>query len=146
MTLPEFKGIFYYEYSHRVLGRGIGLVFALPFLWFLLTGRVERRRRKALLGLFLSFFFVRETKPYAQLESSLTNSSTHVDPSPTQQTESNNEPSFFKIFLLTSWKDRALFSASQAGMINNLNDGMIWGLVPIFLAGAGLNTHPEHHS
>ncbi|MBT3369630.1 MAG: heme A synthase [Rhodospirillaceae bacterium] len=53
MTLPEFKGIFYYEYSHRVLGRGIGLVFALPFLWFLLTGRVERRRRKSLLGLFL---------------------------------------------------------------------------------------------
>ncbi len=53
MTLPEFKGIFYYEYSHRVLGRAIGLAFALPFLWFLLTGRIERRRRKALLGLFL---------------------------------------------------------------------------------------------
>jgi MFS family permease len=40
---------------------------------------------------------------------------------------------------LTSWKDRALFSASQAGMINNLNDGMVWGLVPIFLAGNGLS-------
>jgi len=53
MTLAEFKGIFYYEYSHRVLGRGIGLVFALPFLWFLFTGRIERRRRKALAGLFL---------------------------------------------------------------------------------------------
>ena len=53
MTLPEFKGIFYYEYSHRVLGRGIGLAFAVPFLWFLLTGRIERRRRKTLLGLFL---------------------------------------------------------------------------------------------
>jgi MFS family permease len=38
---------------------------------------------------------------------------------------------------LTSWKDRALFAASQAGMVNNLNDGMVWGLVPIFLAGAG---------
>ncbi|MDA1100380.1 MAG: COX15/CtaA family protein [Proteobacteria bacterium] len=53
MTLSEFKGIFYYEYSHRVLGRGIGLVFAVPFLWFLLTGRIERRRRKVLYGLFL---------------------------------------------------------------------------------------------
>lgn len=53
MTLSEFKGIFYYEYSHRVLGRGIGLVFALPFLWFLVTGRIERRRRMALAGLFL---------------------------------------------------------------------------------------------
>lgn len=53
MTLAEFKGIFYYEYSHRVLGRGIGLVFALPFLWFFFTGRIERHRRKALIGLFL---------------------------------------------------------------------------------------------
>ncbi|NQV58500.1 MAG: COX15/CtaA family protein [Alphaproteobacteria bacterium] len=53
MSLSEFKDIFYYEYSHRVLGRSIGLVFAVPFLWFLLTGRIERRRRKALLGLFL---------------------------------------------------------------------------------------------
>jgi MFS family permease len=40
--------------------------------------------------------------------------------------------------LLTSWRDRALFAASQAGMVNNLNDGMVWGLVPIFLAGLGL--------
>jgi len=53
MTLAGFKGIFYYEYSHRVLGRAIGLVFALPFLWFLFTGRIERRRRKVLAGLFL---------------------------------------------------------------------------------------------
>jgi len=53
MTLAEFKGIFYYEYSHRVLGRGIGLVFALPFLWFLFSGRIEKHRRKALFGLFL---------------------------------------------------------------------------------------------
>jgi cytochrome c oxidase assembly protein subunit 15 len=53
MTLSEFKSIFFYEYSHRVLGRGIGLVFAAPFLLFLLTGRIERRRRMALLGLFL---------------------------------------------------------------------------------------------
>ncbi len=53
MTLSEFKGIFYYEYSHRVLGRGIGLVFAVPFLWFLLTGRIERRRRAAIFALFV---------------------------------------------------------------------------------------------
>ena len=53
MSLAEFKNIFYYEYSHRVLGRSIGLVFAVPFLWFLLTGRIERRRWKSLTGLFL---------------------------------------------------------------------------------------------
>jgi len=87
----------------------------------------------ALLGLFLSFFFVRETKPYAQLEAKNENPKSKI------QNPKSNEPSFAQILLLTSWKDRALFSASQAGMINNLNDGMVWGLVPIFLAGAGLS-------
>ncbi|MDP6565504.1 MAG: COX15/CtaA family protein [Alphaproteobacteria bacterium] len=53
MSLEEFKGIFYYEYSHRVLGRGISLVFAVPFLVFLLSGRLERRRLPSLVGLFL---------------------------------------------------------------------------------------------
>ena len=46
--------------------------------------------------------------------------------------------SFAQILLLTSWKDRALFAASQAGMINNLNDGLAWGLFPLFFAEAGL--------
>ncbi len=52
MTLVEFKSIFYFEYAHRMLGRFIGLEFALPFIWFLLTGRIERGRRLALFGLF----------------------------------------------------------------------------------------------
>jgi MFS family permease len=47
--------------------------------------------------------------------------------------------SFAQVLLLTSWKDRALFAVSQAGLVNNLNDGLVWGLVPIFLAGAGLS-------
>ena len=42
MSLAEFKEIFWWEYIHRLWGRLIGLVFALPFLWFLLTGRVRR--------------------------------------------------------------------------------------------------------
>src|SRR5262249_39085446 len=41
--------------------------------------------------------------------------------------------------LLTSWKDRALFCASQAGMVNNLNDGMAWGLFPLYFASQGLS-------
>jgi MFS family permease len=81
----------------------------------------------ALLGLLFSLFLVRETRGYARLESNnqllITN---------------NSSPTFAQILLLTSWKDRALFAVSQAGMVNNLNDGMVWGLVPIFLAGAGL--------
>jgi MFS family permease len=47
--------------------------------------------------------------------------------------------SFGQIFMLTSWKNRSLFAASQAGLVNNLNDGLVWGLIPIFLAGAGLS-------
>jgi cytochrome c oxidase assembly protein subunit 15 len=43
MSLDEFKGIFYWEYGHRVLGRVIGLVYFLPFVAFLLMKRIERR-------------------------------------------------------------------------------------------------------
>ena len=53
MTLDEFKGIFWWEYFHRVLGRTIGLVFFLPFLYFLLRGRVERPLVPKLAGIFL---------------------------------------------------------------------------------------------
>jgi len=42
MELEEFKTIFWWEYIHRLWGRLIGLVFALPFLWFLVTGRIRR--------------------------------------------------------------------------------------------------------
>ena len=42
MTLGEFQTIFWWEYVHRLWGRLIGLVFALPFLWFLITGRLRR--------------------------------------------------------------------------------------------------------
>jgi MFS family permease len=78
----------------------------------------------ALLGLLFSLFFVRETRPFAQLEAQ--NSATAT---------TDDQPSFAQILLLTSWKNKTLFSISQAGMVNNLNDGMVWGLLPLFLAG-----------
>ena len=94
----------------------------------------------AVLGLIFSIFFVQETRGHARLEAErsllqggVNSPSLNVDPPPAR-----SNPSFAQILLLTSWKDRALFAASQAGMVNNLNDGMVWGLVPIFLAGAGL--------
>jgi len=43
------------------------------------------------------------------------------------------------IFWDTTWKDNTLGSVTQAGLINNLNDGMAWGLFPILLAGKGFN-------
>lgn len=77
----------------------------------------------ATLGLLLSAFFARETKPFAALEAKA-----HSAAPP------NARLSFWHISL----KDPTLSSISQAGMINNLNDGMAWGLFPLIFASAGL--------
>ncbi len=79
----------------------------------------------ALIGLGLSAFAVRDTAEFALLEARRAGG-----PAPAR--------SFGQILLLTSWKDRTLFAASQAGLANNLNDGAMWGLLPILLATRGL--------
>jgi cytochrome c oxidase assembly protein subunit 15 len=43
MTLDQFKGIYWWEYAHRMLGRLIGVVVLLPLVYFWATGRIERR-------------------------------------------------------------------------------------------------------
>ena len=53
MTLAEFKGIFFWEYTHRLLGRLIGAVFVLPLAWFWITGRIGRALLPRLAGLFV---------------------------------------------------------------------------------------------
>lgn len=53
MGLADFQTIFFWEYLHRLWGRLIGLVFALPFLVFLATGRIERALAPRLAALFL---------------------------------------------------------------------------------------------
>ncbi len=52
MSLDEFKTIYWWEWSHRLLGRLIGVVFLVPFLWFLWRGWVDRRLALALSGIF----------------------------------------------------------------------------------------------
>ena len=80
----------------------------------------------ALAGLLLSVVFVRDTQAHAREESrSLSGQSTAQQP-------------FNRIVWLVSWQDRAMFSASQAGLVNNLNDGLAWGLFPIVFASSGL--------
>ena len=55
--LEEFKNIFYWEYFHRILGRLIGLVFIIPFIWFLIKKRIARNLLpKLLFILFLGGF------------------------------------------------------------------------------------------
>ncbi len=53
MSLAAFKDIFWLEYLHRLWGRLIGLAFLLPFLLFIATGRISRRRMPRLMALFL---------------------------------------------------------------------------------------------
>ena len=53
MTLPEFKGIFWFEYAHRLLGRSIGVVFLLPFLYFLFKRRIDKPMAPKLITIFL---------------------------------------------------------------------------------------------
>jgi MFS family permease len=79
----------------------------------------------AILGTVLSILLVRDTRSHVQLE---------VKSS--QQAATNR--GFWDIFALTSFRDRNLFAASQAGLVNNLNDGMSWGIFPLFFAAFGL--------
>jgi cytochrome c oxidase assembly protein subunit 15 len=53
MSLDAFKGIFWWEYVHRLLGRGLGLVFFVPMLWFVLRKRVDRAHAFKLAGIFV---------------------------------------------------------------------------------------------
>ena len=53
MTLEEFEFIFWWEWGHRQLGRLIGLVFFVPFVFFWLRGELSARLKPRLFGLFL---------------------------------------------------------------------------------------------
>jgi MFS family permease len=80
----------------------------------------------AVLGAALSIFLVRDTRDHVLLEIGAADT-----PAPAAM-------SFWEIFTLASFRDRNLFAASQAGLVNNLNDGMSWGIFPLFFATFGL--------
>jgi MFS family permease len=82
------------------------------------------------LGLGFSTLLVRETRAHARHEASLR---------ATSQDDPTHRPSTREIFLLTSFRERALSAVSQAGMVNNLNDGMAWGIFPLYFARGGLS-------
>jgi len=80
----------------------------------------------AALGLGLSSFVVRETRGHSHHEAA------------THDTSIDGGLSTREVFTLTSFREPALSAVSQAGLVNNLNDGLAWGLFPILFAGAGL--------
>jgi len=53
MTLDEFKGIFWWEWAHRLLARGVGFLVAIPLVFFWLSGRLERGLKPRLAGLLV---------------------------------------------------------------------------------------------
>jgi MFS family permease len=97
----------------------------------------------ALVGLLLSLLFVRESHGHARREAALLAAAAGQTEGPAERVQLSDQrpdtPSFKDIFLLTSWKNRTLFGVSQAGLVNNLNDGLAWGVFPLFFAAGGLS-------
>ncbi len=78
----------------------------------------------SILGLMLSWLLVKDTHQHVLLEST-----------------SSNIPKLKKVFWETTWGHKNLGSITQAGLVNNLNDGMMWGLLPLLLVAKGFNLH-----
>jgi MFS family permease len=71
-------------------------------------------------GLFLSIFFTKDTAGHAAKEAA-----------------TSAVPRLKNVFVDTTWKNKNLGSVTQAGLVNNLNDGMVWGILPIILISQG---------
>ena len=78
----------------------------------------------AIIGLLMSLLFVKDTSKHVQLEAT-----------------SSNIPKLKNLFWETTWSHKNLGSITQAGLVNNLNDGMVWGLFPLLLIAKGFNLH-----
>jgi MFS family permease len=116
---------------------GYGAVALTAYLTGLLAARYGLRPEPfylglayAGLGLGLSALLVHETLPYARYEATRHAADT---------AGLGAEPPLRQIVVLTSFRERALSAASQAGMVNNLNDGLAWGIFPLVFARHGLS-------
>lgn len=76
------------------------------------------------MGLLMSWLWIKDTHHHVKLEST-----------------SSTIPLLKNVFWNTTWKHRNLGSITQAGLVNNLNDGMVWGLFPLLLVSKGFDLH-----
>ncbi len=120
MGLNEFAGYFAVAGAALATGYVAGNWGLRPEPFYLGVGFV-------VIGLGLSALLVRETRQFAELEAGLAGSNSDLELPPQR-----------KIFYRVSFADRNLSSVSQAGLVNNLNDGMAWGLFPIYFAMTGM--------
>ena len=120
MGLNEFAGYFAVALSALATGWIASRYGLRPEPFYLGIGFV-------VLGLFFSVVLIRETRQFADYESQLAPAHADAKLSPRE------------VLIRTSFTDRNLSSVSQAGLVNNLNDGMAWGLFPLIFAAAGLS-------
>ena len=115
MGLNEFSGylaVGLVAFLSGYLAQQNGLVPYPFYLWIFIS----------ITGFLMTLFWVRDTRKFVQQESRI---------SKTEQ--------LGNVFLETTFKNRTLSSVTQAGLINNLNDGMIWGLLPVLLFSLTFN-------
>ena len=120
MGLNEFAGYFAVAVSALATGFIAAEYGLRPEPFYLGVGFVA-------VGLLLSVFVVRETKHHVAVEAQA-----HGVPATVMPTQK-------EIFWRTTLLDRNLSSVSQAGLVNNLNDGMAWGLFPLFFSAAHMD-------
>jgi len=121
MGLNEFAGYFAVALSALATGFIAARYGLRPEPFYLGVGFVA-------VGLALSALVVRETKHHVAAESKL-HGALPPEGAPTQR----------EVFWRTTLFDKNLSSVSQAGLVNNLNDGMAWGLFPLFFSAAHMN-------
>lgn len=116
MGLNEFAGylaVGVFAFWSALLAERYGL---RPYPFYLGVGL-------CILGLLLSIFWLEDTRHHVAAEGA----------------QHSGAP-VKNIFRATTWSDPSLFAVTQAGFVNNLNDGMVWGLLPIYLASASFST------
>ena len=118
MGINEFAG--YVSVGLAAFGTGwIAATYGLrPYPFYLGIGL-------SVIGLLLSTMAVRDTASFVRQEEA--------------HPKANTVPKMTHPFAETTWRNPVLSSITQAGLVNNLNDGMVWGLFPLLLAGAGLS-------
>jgi MFS family permease len=119
MGLNEFAG--YLAVALAALTSGFAAA-----RWGLRLGPAYLALVVSALGLLLSAIWVRDTSEHARVEQS------------SLRAPSGERVTLGRVLRRSLWSDGALFSASQAGFVNNLNDGLAWGLFPLYLAAAGV--------
>ena len=78
----------------------------------------------AIVGLMATWLLVKDTHAHVQQEAGI-----------------SSIPRLKQVFIDTTWRHPNLSAVTTSGLVNNLNDGMIWGLLPVLLAGKGFSVH-----